>query len=102
MAPSEDLLNENSPNQDAAKLSSPSTPIEKRTPPTALATLINSQMLISGKDALAEEFDVSITTIERWIREGVPFEPTQENENCQFHRGKVAKWRRENHGVDTA
>lgn len=68
--------------------------------PSRLVTLIKNQMIIEGKDALAEEFDVSITTIERWIREGVPKEPCTEENTWAFHRGKVAKWRREVHGQE--
>ncbi len=66
--------------------------------PARLVKLINNQMIIQGKDALAEEFDVSITTIERWLREGVPREGQTDNNFLAFHRGKVAKWRREIHG----
>ena len=68
--------------------------------PSLLVKLINNQMIIEGKDALAEEFDVSITTIERWIREGVPKEPRDDENSWAFHRGKVAKWRREVHGQE--
>jgi len=62
--------------------------------------LIDKSMMIEGKDCLAEEFDVSITTVERWIREGVPREQTKQESLWIFHRGRVARWRREFHGND--
>ncbi len=65
-----------------------------------LLHLIDKGMMIEGKDSLAEEFDVSITTVERWIREGVPREITDDDALWRFHRGRVARWRREIHGVD--
>ncbi len=60
--------------------------------------LIDKSMMIEGKDCLAEEFDVSITTVERWIREGVPREDEGSSNLWRFHRGRVARWRREVHG----
>lgn len=94
---------ENRPNQDSINAGANSTATtysgsEQPHSKDSLATLINNQMIISGKDALAEEFDVSITTIERWLREGVPLEPSSKENAFTFHRGKVAKWRRQFHG----
>jgi hypothetical protein len=66
-----------------------------------LFNLIDKSMMIEGKDCLAEEFDVSITTVERWIREGVPREHTKQESLWLFHRGRVARWRREIHGNDS-
>ncbi len=65
-----------------------------------LMALIQKSVIITGKDALAEEFDVSITTIERWIREGIPRESGDDLAPWRFHRGKVSKWRREHHSHD--
>jgi len=65
-----------------------------------LMTFIKKSLIIEGKDALAEEFDVSITTIERWVREGVPREKIGRCSDWYFNRVTVAQWRRKNQGLD--
>jgi hypothetical protein len=64
----------------------------------ALVKWLQQSVIIEGKEALAEEFDVSVTTVERWIREGVPCENSPSSSEWLFHRGRVSRWRRTHHG----
>ncbi len=88
------------PDPGAEPLAS-TAPVSSPSNSAGLEKLIHHQQIIEGKEALAEAFDVSITTIERWIREGVPTEPRADENSWVFHRNKVARWRREVHGQET-
>jgi len=51
---------------------------------------------IVGKETLAEILDVSITTIERWIREGMPVQQRGDQlHDWIFQLEEVSHWRKE-------
>ncbi len=49
---------------------------------------------IIGKDTLASIMDVTITSIERWIRDGMPVEQRGDQfEDWIFDLGQVKRWK---------
>lgn len=49
---------------------------------------------VAGKDSLASMLDVSITTVERWIRDGMPVEQRGDQlHDWIFNLNEVKAWR---------
>jgi len=59
--------------------------------------MVNGDDKIVGKDTLASLMDVTLTSIERWIREGMPVEQ-QGNQLSDwiFNLNEVKIWKRDN------
>ena len=58
------------------------------------STVFTSNDRVVGKDTLASLMDVTITSVERWIRDGMPVE--QRGDHIQewiFDLSKVKKWK---------
>jgi len=61
------------------------------------STHFSSNDQIVGKDTLASIMDVTITSVERWIRDGMPVEQRgSQTQEWFFNLEQVKKWKIEN------
>jgi DNA invertase Pin-like site-specific DNA recombinase len=57
-------------------------------------TQYSAEDKLVGKESIANMFDVSITTVERWIRDGMPVEQRGDQlHDWVFELAQVKQWR---------
>jgi len=61
------------------------------------STYFSNNNQIVGKDTLASIMDVTITSVERWIRDGMPVEQRgSQTQDWIFNLNQVKQWKAEN------